>query len=397
MSAPAVRLLVAVIASVACIEVTAAQAQSEPTWRLHAALEGDRRLSLCKDRDSVNLLVAILARAFDARAGNDGEKAGRLMEIAARLQGEICTRPAADDIVILRCKLGQRDIAGTTVSTVKLSAVVRADASKGEQPFFAWTYATIDESGGSAADAQSANSRWCAGDAGADEPLSPAPDLVLRVQQRLYDFGLRIAQFNGQLTADTVQGLMAFQKWANLPPTGQLTKQTVQKISTTPAPAAWVSFAFDGSGNFGAETGATRRGAEIEAVKRLQRRSRGDYKLSSVPSPNCIAFAITRYSERGRRRTTFTQAFTSAGGSIADASQSVLAFCDREKGGGSCEIRHALCADGTDGQPSRFDKESIPANAPAPRFDPGSLPLNSQAPDLRFDPKVPAANMPAPR
>lgn len=385
MSTPRLGLLVAAIA---CFSIGTAHAQNQPAWRIHNALEADRPL-LCKDTNSANLVVSILSRALEARAEKEVEKSDRLAEIAGRLQAEICRRPAADDIVIVRCKLGQ-DSTGR-ISIVKLSAVIRSEASKGEQPFFAWTYAKIDEGSGDT-EAQDATAKWCASEKGSDEILSPTPDLVLRVQQRLYDLGLQIPQINGQLTTETVQGLIEFQKFAKLPPTGQLTKQTVDKIISMAAPSAWVSVAFNGAGNFGAEIGATRRGAEIEAVKKLQRRSRGDYKLSSTPAPNCIAFATTGYVERGRRRrTTFRQAFTSVGVSAAAASQAVLNYCENEKGGGTCEVRNTLCADGG----GRYDPSNIPVNSPAPRFEPKNLPLNSAPP--RFEPSSPPVNSAPPR
>ena len=57
-------------------------------------------------------------------------------------------------------------------------------------------------------------------------------------QQRFYDFGFGIKQIDGRLSNETVQGLIAFQKWAGLPETGQLTKLTLQKIDATEAPPA---------------------------------------------------------------------------------------------------------------------------------------------------------------
>ncbi len=128
-------------------------------------------------------------------------------------------------------------------------------------------------------------------------------------------------------------------------------------------PPAWVAVAFDGSGNFGADTGATRRGTEASAIEKLQRVSRSSYQLASVAS-GCIAIATTRYVDR-RQRTTFTQAFTSAGRSSAAARENVLAYCEHEKGGGSCEIRHALCAKEVEEQVQRYDRKNMPVNSPA--------------------------------
>jgi peptidoglycan hydrolase-like protein with peptidoglycan-binding domain len=375
----AVRLLVAAVACVVFIAGTIARAQKEADWPVHTALEGDQRPFLCRERDSVNLIVQIMARSFDARA-SDADKARRLLEIAGRLQGELCTRPVADDIIILRCSLAQRDVPGPRISTIKVSAVIRAEPSKGEQPFFAWTYLNITGSRGSTTDAQSATNRWCTEDDGTDEALSPTSEVVLALQLKLYDLGMRVPQANGLMTSETMQALIDFQKWAGLPATGQLTKRTMQKLTSTTPPSTWVALAFDGYGNFGADTGVTRRGSEASAIARLQRVSRSAYKLSSIAG-SCIAIATARYVDR-RRRTTFSQVFTSGGATSGAASENVLAYCGREKNGGNCDVRQALCAAGAEEQVQRFDRKNIPVNSPAPnlRFDPSNIPANSPPP-----------------
>ena len=58
---------------------------------------------------------------------------------------------------------------------------------------------------------------------------------------------------------------------------------------------------------------------------------------------------MTRYVERGRRsRTRFTQAFTSVGDTVDNAGRNAVNFCERDKGGGECELRYILCATGED-------------------------------------------------
>jgi Putative peptidoglycan binding domain/Domain of unknown function (DUF4189) len=399
------------------------------TVRINGALEGDKLPFLCRDRESVGLIIPIVSRAQEARVRGENTKAEGLMEVAARLQSEICQRPAADDVVILRCKLDQTEGSGGSVSTVKVGAILRSDPVKVEQPFYAWTNAVVDESGAPGT---------CTGEAGGDA-FQASADILLRVQQRLYDFGLRMADLNGQMSPETVQALSQFQKWAKLPETGQLSKQTMEKLFLTPAVSPWVTFAFDGYGNYAAATGGTRRNAELGAIEQLQRRSRADFKVSSVAAPNCLGFAVTRYSERYRRsRTNFTQAFTSVGDSVDAAIKNAIDYCERDKGGGECNIRYALCAtgedisdsqqaredperrdgrdgsddrgrregrdrrdrrdnrDGRDGregrdgqQEGRFDPKKLPVNTQGPRFDQGSLPINSQgpsdAPSSRFN------------
>ena len=388
-------ILAGVMAAVVCVHAGSANAQSGQQIRLHSSLEGAQRPMLCRDRQSINLIVPILALGLEARSSSDKDRAGRFTDIATRLQNELCLRPAPDDIVVLRCRLSQRDIGGTKLSAIRLSALLRTEISKGEQPFFAWTYADIDDSGANSDDARAATSRWCAGDQVADGAVAVTPDIVLQVQQRLYDFGLRVPEINGQFTHDTVYALTAFQKWANLPANGLLNKPTLEKIATTSAPSPWVSIAFDGSGNFGAQTGATRRNTEMEAIQQLQRRNRGrgDFKLSSVASPSCLALAMTRYTERGRRaRTTITQSFTGAGESGEAASKNAVEICEREKKGGPCGIRHVLCADSPDAQAKRFDQNAAPVISNAPRFDPGTLPLNAPPPARANPMQAPPAN-----
>ncbi|PWT92128.1 MAG: hypothetical protein C5B56_02760 [Proteobacteria bacterium] len=370
-----------------------ARAQSDTEWPLHTALEGERRPFLCKGRDSVGVIVDIMAQAFGFQ-DKDADKAKRILEIASRLQGELCTRPTKDDIVILRCNLAQRDTASAKISTVKVSAVLRAEPSKGEQPFYAWTYRNITSNSGDPAEARSASSRWCSESDDGDEAVNPTSDVVITAQTKMYDLGMRVTQINGAMTPEMTQLLVDFQKWAGLPPTGQLTKRTMQALSTVTLPSAWVALAFDGNGNFGSDTGATRRGAEASALEKLQRVSRSSYKISSIAGA-CIAIATTRYVDR-RQRTTFTQAFTSAGPSSAAAKENVMAYCEREKDGGNCELRHALCATQSQEQVKRYDKNSIPVNAQPPnqRFNPSNIPANSPNPNpsTRYVPENPPLN-----
>jgi hypothetical protein len=435
----------------------ATDAQAQTALRLHEAVAVPQRPLLCGDREAVNLIVPVLARAAAAKAG-EAEKSQRLTEIATRLQGEVCRKPAAEDVVILRCKLGQVDAGGSSLALVKISALIQNEAAKGEQPFYAWTDLRIDDAAAGPA-AQEANTRWCAAERAtrqirveeresgsgnkspqaetAGDAFHATPDIVLRVQQRLYDFGLRMDNLDGNLNQETVRNLVQFQKFAKLNADGTLTRSTIDRLMTTPAPSPWVTIAFDGFGNFAAETGRTRRDTELNAIERLQRRSGRDFKLSSVAAPNCLGFAVTRYTERNRRsRTKFTQAFTSAGDSADTAARNAWDYCEREKGGGECQVRYALCANGSGGdrEPDdrdrgrrrdrqedvrrhdrdsppvnapapkpRFDPDSVSANSPAPKFDPGFLPLNSQAPQerpsapsSRSDPRNMPVNSPNP-
>ena len=255
------------------LAISGAKAETAGAWRLHGTLEGDARPLLCKDPETTNLVVDVLGRAIQARAGGDADNAKSLFEVAAKLESEICLKPAADDIVILRCSLGDKNFGETRISLAKISALMKSNSSAGEQPFYAWTYATI-EPAADGSTAQDADKKWCAEETAADAPLEPTPDLIQRVQQRFYDFGFGIKQIDGRLSNETVQGLIAFQKWAGLPETGQLTKLTLQKIDATEAPPAWAALVFDGLGNHSMVTGDTRRAAEADAVSAFRKKWR---------------------------------------------------------------------------------------------------------------------------
>lgn len=417
--------------------ITAGAAQAQTALRLHEPIAAPQRPLLCAGRGSLDLVTPVLARAADARSARDNDKSKRLTDIAERLQGEVCRKAAAEDVVILRCKLAQVDAGGSALALVKMSALIQTEAAKGEQPFYGWTDLKVDGNPGQ----QQLDARWCAGESaerttrqirveerevsvgGAaspvrepEEPFTPTQDIVLRVQQRLFDFGFRIDNLDGRLNQETVQSLQQFQKMANLNADGQLTRSTVVTMMTTPAPSPWVAIAFDGFGNFIAEINRTRRDAELVALEQLQRRrSSRDPKVVSVSAPNCLGLALTRYAERGRRgRTNYTQAFTSAGGSLDAAAQNALDYCERDKNGGQCQVRYALCADGSGGnrgpdeadrgrprdrepkeQVKRFDPNSIPVNAPKPRFDPKDVSVNGPPP--KFDPGSLPTNAPPPR
>jgi hypothetical protein len=433
-------------------------AQAQTALRLHEPIAVPQRPMLCADRDSVSIIIPVLARVADARAARDTEKSQRFTEIANRLQGEVCRKTAADDVVVLRCKLGQVDAGGTPLALVKISALIQTEAAKGEQTFYGWTDAKVDDA--TSAGGQESHTRWCGSERAtrqiqivpreeptmpvtlvtppqvtpqvqdspaAGEPFTATPDIVYRVQQRLFDFGLKIANVDGNLNHETVQGLTQFQKMVSLPADGSLTRSTVEKLMTTPAPGPWVAIAFDGYGNFAAETGRIRRETEMTAFDRMQRRSGRDIQVASAST--CIGFAVTGYSQRGRRsRNTFTQAFASAGDTMEIAARNAVEFCERDKGGGQCQMRYALCADGSgpqasrndpppqrnDPPPQRFDPGGVPANSPRPqrfdptvtpnnsRFDPSAMPANSpppgfQQPTQRFDPSSPSLNSRAPQ
>ncbi len=404
--------------------ITAGAAQAQTALRLHEPIAAPQRPLLCAGRGSLDLVTPVLARAADARLARDTDKSKRLTDIAERLQGEVCRQAAAEDVVILRCKLSQFDAGGSSLALVKMSALIQAEAAKGEQPFYGWTDLKIDGSPGQ----QQLDARWCASESAerttrqirveeregsgggaaspvreTEEPFTPTQDIVLRVQQRLFDFGFRIDNLDGRLNQETVQSLQQFQKMANLNADGQLTRSTVVKMMTTPAPSPWVAIAFDGFGNFIAEISRTRRDAEFVALEQLQRRrSSRDPRVVSVSAPNCLGLALTRYAERGRRgRTNYTQAFTSAGASLDSAAQNALDYCEREKNGGQCQVRYALCADGSGGNrgsdeaddrdrrrkgndrqedAKRHDGNAL--NDSRPVFNPNSLP-NSQTPQRK--------------
>jgi peptidoglycan hydrolase-like protein with peptidoglycan-binding domain len=374
-------------ALIGVLAICGAKAESAGAWRLHGTLDGDARPLLCKDPETANLVVDVLGRAIEARAAGDADKARSLFEVAAKLEAAICLKPAADDIVILRCNLGDKSFGNTRISLAKISALLKSDSSAGEQPFYAWTYAAI-EPAADGASVEDADKRWCKDEVAADALLELTPDLIQRVQQRFYDFGFGIKQIDGRLNNETVQGLVAFQKWAGLPETGQLTKLTLQKIDATEAPPAWAALVFDGLGNHSMITGNTRRAAEADAIGLYRKKWRGDYNVAAVPAPNCVAISTTRH--RTRRRT-FTQAFTSMGDSAGEASQNSLAYCNREKGGGTCQARDAICAAGGTTPPARYDRGNISINAAPPqsdgkpkRYDPDNISANSAAPK-RFD------------
>jgi hypothetical protein len=115
----------AIGAVILALAICGAKAENAGAWRLHGTLEGDARPLLCKDPETTNLIVDVLGRAIQARAAGDADKAKRLFELAAKLEGEICLRTASDDIVILRCNLGDESFGDTRISLAKISALLK--------------------------------------------------------------------------------------------------------------------------------------------------------------------------------------------------------------------------------------------------------------------------------
>ena len=385
----------ALLLLVAATFVSAARA--DPAWNLHTRLEGNSTPSLCKDTDSVELVVAVLTRAIAAQAAADDERAKRLFEVAAKLQDEVCLRPTAEDIVILRCNLEQRQIGKSAISLIKVSALLHSDVSAGEQPFYGWTYAKIASGDDGDADAEAADKKWCGQQAVANSALDPKPDLVQRIQERLYDFGLYMPQIDGTLSQETTQALILFQKWADLPATGQLTKRTVEKIDSTNAPNSWIAAAYDAFGKNVMLEASTRRVAEEKAADALRRKSKGNYKVLSAAYPDCLALSTTSYK---RRRTTYGETFAILGSSEPEAKSKALDYCNSQKSGGTCKLTASLCPAGSS-QP-RYDPENIPANSPAPsasvpRYDPKNISINAAPPpsqQKRYEGGEPVNGMP---
>jgi hypothetical protein len=84
---------VAIGAVILALAISGAKAETAGAWRLHGTLDGDTRPLLCKDPETANLVVEVLGRAIQARAGGDADKAKSLFEVAAKLESEICLNP----------------------------------------------------------------------------------------------------------------------------------------------------------------------------------------------------------------------------------------------------------------------------------------------------------------
>ena len=78
-------MLLAISIAATDAQLATASAQSD-TVRINAAMEGDKRPFLCRERESVSLIIPIVARAQEARARGDSNKAQSLMQIAEQLQ-----------------------------------------------------------------------------------------------------------------------------------------------------------------------------------------------------------------------------------------------------------------------------------------------------------------------
>ena len=79
----------AIGAVILALAICGAKAETAGTWRLHGTLDGDARPLLCKDPETANLVVDVLGRAIEAKAGGDADKAKSLFEVAAKLESEI--------------------------------------------------------------------------------------------------------------------------------------------------------------------------------------------------------------------------------------------------------------------------------------------------------------------
>lgn len=396
--------------------VCVAEQKPSKTWQINQTIATEPRPLLCRDLASAELVVSVVGLGIKARDKGAADKAKRLYQLAAGLQSEICLKPEPDDILIVRCKVKDHDFVSGKISVAKLSAVIRSQASRGEQAFYAWTYNLVLDSAESDKLTKTAHARWCADDAQQQvakkpEKLDLTPRMILSVQYRLYDLGYPITVANGQQTGELVKVLSAFQHSTGLQATGRIDKVTLDRLAGVRPPGQWISIAFDGAGKYGLITdGASRRGAEERAIAALKRRTSADYRLMAQPAPGCFALAMTRF--RGRkngRRMNFTNTFASFGKTKDDARKAVMAYCNRAKSGGKCRVKKTGCAQGdvvarpgehrpapgrvvpasTDDKPERYERDNL-VQTPAPtpkRFDPGAVSQTQGPKSERFDPK----------
>lgn len=404
------------VLTVLCGTGAAAQSKSveranAPQWTLHGLVEDANRPGLCPTAYAANSITSIILHALEAQQAGDKSRMERLLGIAAQYQREICRTPAPDDVIFVRCRIDDVEAFGTRVTIAKLSAIIKSEITKGERAFYAWTYADIREAPKGDKRAQEQHRRWCTdqgqqanngeqeggpvkpdkgGGEGADSAVVLTSDLLLRLQQRLYDFGYSISVFDGTLQQELVQAVAAFQRNAGLEATGQITRRTVELIDSTPTPGPWVAIAFLGNGRYGTSSGQlTRRAAEQAALQQLRRRNRsGDPRISSASGPACLSLATTNYTSGSRRnRVNHTQAFTNGARDKAGAIDAVLAYCNREKGGGTCRVRHTECigtsaAPSGDGQGRHLpgDQTAGSSGGGSGRHLPGDQSLGSQGP-----------------
>ena len=140
----------------------------------------------------------------------------------------------------MRCNLGQKSFSNTAITLAKVSALLRSNTSAGEQPFYAWTYATVAGNDGDVAAAEEADKR----NGVPRKPcrtshFEPTPDIVQRVQQRLYDFGLNIPQIDGRLNSETTQAVNQVPEMGGLVGDWTIDKTYRGESDSTPAPSAW--------------------------------------------------------------------------------------------------------------------------------------------------------------
>jgi hypothetical protein len=177
-------------------------------------------------------------------------------------------------------------------------------------------------------------------------PVAHTTSQVAEVQERLFNLNYNPGPINGRMDQATIAAITRFQQHFSLPQTGQIDEGFLRTLRDVRIPTEWAALAFHARGAYSAVwLRPSRRQAEQEAMAECRRRARGECKLATAAGAQCIGLANA--GGRSRRRRSFG-AFSWLAVNLNEARGQVIEYCQRESPyPDSCEVRTAICADGS--------------------------------------------------
>lgn len=172
----------------------------------------------------------------------------------------------------------------------------------------------------------------------------PTDALVSEVQERLYHINAAISSIDGQLNAETLAAIRAWQLQFGFASDGYLTDAQIDWLRRSVPPEQWAAIAYDRSGRVSITWDEpTRRGAEAAVIDQCRSQADGECRVIAVTAHQCAA--VVRY--RPARALRAAEIYVARHAGLGSAEILALSSCARAAHNqGSCDIVAQVCPNG---------------------------------------------------
>ncbi|MGD9783317.1 MAG: DUF4189 domain-containing protein [Hyphomicrobiaceae bacterium] len=200
------------------------------------------------------------------------------------------------------------------------------------------------------------------------------------VQKLLYQHNYNVSRFDGIVDRDTVIAIKAWQRLFGFPSNGTLNDAQITVMRQQPRPNAWGAIALPGKPGSGVyvANAASRREAEVTALKLCQMRTGSGCRAQTVHSQNCIAAFQFHIRRPDGSVTTGTSYARDVSASNAKAMSANACEMERKKAGAEgaeCVGVAAVCGD-RDALPAAARPQASRSDTVKPTW--GRLPPNAE-------------------